>query len=666
MARPSARLTAAALGCVLSCALRAEAADPHVPTKDDAPKTATVKPLPKGLARTRPGEHGTRRGAGGGSPATHEDRVSGAESADLRVLRQAESELFPQAAPRGTAESTLPELSLDTGGTQVLATGLPPSEPMTSPDGADAPEQPWLGPLELPDLPIRWDERVIRYLEFFQSDPVGHGTFANLYRHSGRWREMMRRIFRSRSLPEDLVWIAMIESGFDPTARSSAGAAGLWQFMPETAKLYGLTVDRWVDQRLNAATASEAAAALLEELHRKFGSWDLALAGYSMGYGGLAAIVRRYNTNDFWSLARTEGTLPWETTLYVPKVLAAAIVAHNLAAFGFTDLTTDSPIDTDEVDVPAGTPLTLVAQAAGSTLKDIETLNPELRAARTPPAAEGVTLYPVRVSHGRGASTTDALSRLRKDLPLLERYVMRFGETLEQVALARHTTTQHLIDLNAIAPSETIRGGTTILVPKLRGEGPPPSPSPEPTRPVVVVPADAFVYPDRDRVFYRVVAGDALAKIASALGASQDDLRRWNSLDPGARLQEGMTLQAFVLPGTDLSGVVVASERDVRVVPVGSDEFFATLEKEGGFTRTTVTARPGDTVESIGRRYGVSGRTMERVNRRSRSDSLSEGETVVVYVPLRGGKRPTAASTFTAGGAAAKAALPSLVDPATP
>jgi hypothetical protein len=106
--------------------------------------------------------------------------------------------------------------------------------------------------------------------------------------------------------------------------------------MPETAKIYGLTIDRWLDQRLSAPVETEAAADFLADLHRRFGSWDLALAAYNMGYGGLSSVVRRYNTNDFWSLARTEGTLPWETTLYVPKILASAVVAHNLGAFGFS------------------------------------------------------------------------------------------------------------------------------------------------------------------------------------------------------------------------------------------------------------------------------------------------------------------------------------------
>src|ERR1700722_1068741 len=317
----------------------------------------------------------------------------------------------------------------------------------------------------MPYLPVRWDDRVVRYLELFRDDPRGRATFANLYRHSGRWQAMMRRALRKKSLPEDLIWVATVESGFEPVARSPVGALGLWQFMPETGKIYGLTIDRWLDQRLSASLETDAAADFLADLHRRFGSWDLALAGYNMGYAGLSSVVHRYNTNDFWSLERTEGALPWETTLYVPKILAMAVVAHNLAAFGFGDLQPDGPVDTDDVTVPPGTSLAAVAQAAGCTPKDVEMLNPELRAGRTPPVGEGDAAYPVKVPAGKGAGATQAMARTRRDVPPLDRYVVRFGETMDQVAAAHKTTTQKLVELNAIAPGEAVRGGALLLVP---------------------------------------------------------------------------------------------------------------------------------------------------------------------------------------------------------
>jgi membrane-bound lytic murein transglycosylase D len=629
----------------------AHAADPTHTTKTAKGSANTSKPAKNGSRGSgRNAELGAHRA--NTAEASADDSVVGADNAELRALRAAERELFPAAVPATGPSELLPPPLPRGAGPQVRASGVPPSEPMVPPSatGENAGDLSWLARLEMPDLPVRWDERVVRYLEFFRDDPRGHVTFANLFRHSGRFRDMMRSALRRKSLPADLVWVSMIESGFDPTARSTSGAAGLWQFMPETAKLGGLTIDRWLDQRYAADLATGAAADLLADLHRRFGSWELAIAGYNMGHAGLASVVRRYNTNDFWSLARTEGTLPWETTLYVPKILAAAVVAHNLTTFGFGDIATDAPVETDQVEVPPGTSLALVAQAAACDPKDIETLNPELRAGRTPPAGDGDAHYPVKVPQGKGAALAQAMAKLRKDQPPLDRYVVRFGETLDQIAAARKTTTQRLVELNAIAPGEAVRGGTVLIVPKLDAPSTatdasvPPSSGRGQTpggigirvgpKPSVVVPADEFIYPDRRRVFYRVLAGDTLREIASAMHVSVDELCRWNDVDASARLQEGMTLQSFVAADADLSRIVVVPETEVRVLAVGSDEFFASLEQQGkGFRRVTVAAKAGDTIESIGKRFDVSARAMERTNRRGRTDVLKAGETVVVYAP---------------------------------
>jgi membrane-bound lytic murein transglycosylase D len=459
----------------------------------------------------------------------------------------------------------------------------------------------------------------------------------------------------------------MIESGFDPTAHSAAAAAGLWQFTADTAKVYGLAIDRWVDRRLDPDAETDAAADLLGDLHRRFGSWDLALAAYDMGYAGLTAVVRRYNSNDFWSLSRAEGSLPWETTLYVPKILAAAVVAHNLAAFGLGDLALDPAVETDEVTVPPGTSLTVIGTALGVTAKDVQALNPELRAGRTPPLGEGDVAYPVKVPRGKGQVLTQALAKMHGELPPLERYVVRFGETLEQVALAHRTTVQKLVDFNAIAPGEAIRGGTTLLVPRvdsaaMAGNA---APSTSPAgKQSVVVPPDIFVYPDRKRVFYRVLAGDTLREIASALRVPADDLDRWNDLDPSARLAEGMTLQAFVPPDADLARVVVLAESEARVIPVGSEEFFTALEHEKGMRRIVVRVRSGDTLESIGKHFDVPVRTMERINRRGRSEALKEGDAVVVYVP--NGNTVTGGSTVASNAVLATGVTPNPPLPPAP
>src|SRR5262249_8910693 len=414
---------------------------------------------------------------------------------------------------------------------RVHASGLPPMPPPTVPPTTSetGKDLGWLTKLDLPDLPIRWDPRVVRYLEFFKDDPRGRATFTIWHRRSGRYSAAVRKALRKKGIPEDLAALAMIESGFDPAARSPVGAVGLWQFMPGTGKIYGLLQDRWADQRMSITVATEAAADHLADLNRRFGSWELAMAAYNMGYGGVLQTVRRYNTNDYWALSKLEGSLPWETTLYVPKILAAAVVSKNLAAFGFQDLITEPALDGEDVLVGPGTALSVVAQACGTTTKEIEMLNPELRASRTPPSKEGAGEdWPVKVPVGKAGGCSSNLARARKSEPTVERYVVRFGESLEQIAQARKIPLAKLVERNGIAQGEVVRGGTVLVVPKAEAaaSAPPVDPKKTASLPVVVVPQDLFVYPDRKRIFYRVQVGDTIKDVCSAFKISPDELRR--------------------------------------------------------------------------------------------------------------------------------------------
>ena len=585
---------------------------------------------------------------------TDEARI-GADTPELSELARAERELFPPALRElGNPWPTdLPGTPDDPLHPRVHVSGLPAPAPLTRiPVAEGGKDVSWLAKLEMPDLPVRWDARVVRYIEFFKDDPRGRAIFSVWMKRSGRYREAIKRTLRRKGMPEDLLYLAMAESGFEASARSPAGAQGVWQFMPETGRLFGLTQDRWADQRLNVSLATEAAADYLMDLHRRFGTWELAMASYNMGSGGVLSALRRYNTNDYWALSRAEGSLPWETTLYVPKILALAVLGKNAAALGWKDLQLEPPLDGQDVTVPAGTSLASVAQAAGVTLKEVTERNPELRAQRTPPG----DAYPVKVPPAKAALCAQNLPRVAKTEPQTEKYTVRFGESLEQIAQARGVTTQKLSELNALGPQELVRGGTVLLVPPMRNAKMLPSgaqvaatasPAPAPgqggaaagaatdakDRPTVVVPQDVFVYPARTRVFYKVIAGDQLADIATKFAVTVDDLRRWNEIEPAARLIEGMTLQMFLAQGVDASSsAVLLHERDVTIVHAGSDEFFSRFEDKGR-KRIVVTTQKPETMEAVGRRYGVSPSLMERINRRPRSDVLKENESVVVYLP---------------------------------
>lgn len=650
-APPGATLTAG--GAAQATAAKPAQAAPAKPNAQPGAKTSA--PAAKNAnaaarANRASSDNNVRRSTAGGP--TYDDGALGADTPELRALYAAEKELFPPASPNvGTPwPQELPfPITASEDRPRVHASGLPPAPPPSTPPVTDGPrDMAWLAKLDMPDLPVRWESRVVRYLEFFKDDPRGRATMKKWLERSGRYRDAMKKALKAKGLPEDLTALAMIESGFDPTARSRVGALGLWQFMPETGKIYGLTQDRWADLRMNQVSSTEAAAEFLADLHRRFGSWDLAMAAYNMGYGGVLQAVRRYNTNDYWALSKLEGSLPWETTLYVPKILAVAIVNKNLAAFGYQDATIEPALEGEEVLVAPGTALATVAQACGTTTKDVEQLNPELRASRTPPGNDD---WKVLVPQGKAAGCAANLSKKRQTEPALEKYVVKFGESIEQIAAARRVPVAKIIELNAIAQGEIVRGGTVILLPK---EGTTPAPAVDPNakkeKPVVIVPQDVFVYPDRKRVFYRVQVGDTVREVANVFKVTPDELRRWNEVDPSARLVEGMTLQVFAPSDVDLATANVMRETDVRVIVTGTEEFFRHWDEKGR-RRIVVTASAGDTLDSIGKKHGVTSSLMERINRRGRSEVLSEGERVIVWVP-------GPSSPFAAIGADAQASLP--------
>jgi membrane-bound lytic murein transglycosylase D len=639
---------------------------PHLkyPPISTAKKPAkSSKNTPKGAGRTHAPDPNVRRQIAGGP--TTDDVALGAESAELEALANAEHELFPPAMPNFGSlwPSELPSpLSASLDLPEVHASGLPPTPVPSDPPAAEGSRDlSWMSKLDMPELPVRWEPRLVRFLEFFKNDPRGRAMIGVWMRRAGRYREAVQRTLRSKAIPDDLLWLAMVESGFDPAIRSPAGALGLWQFMPETGRQYGLSVDRWEDDRLDVVAATEAAADFLSDLHRRFGSWDLAIASYNMGYASMALVVRKYNTNDFWALSEIEGSLPWETTLYVPKVLAAAIVGRNPAVFGFDSISADAPTDFDEITVPPATALSTVASAAGCTAKEVADLNLAYRAGRTPPTSpddEKNQTYRVRVPSGKGVTATQNLAKGKKDGAPLERYVVRFGESLEQIAAAHGISPARVSELNGILPGEVVRGGTVLLLP-LAGNGlvgrmaaASATATAAADKPTVIVPADVFVYPDRKRVFYRVVTGDTLRDIANAFSVSTDDIRRWNEVDPVARLQEGMTLQLFVPRDANLSKVVAANEDEVRTIAVGTDDFFTFWDGAKNRKRITILAKSGDTFDSIGKKYGVSTASMERINRRPRTDVLNEGDAVVVYLPANSSATTSAAAAATAANGA--------------
>jgi membrane-bound lytic murein transglycosylase D len=431
--------------------------------------------------------------------------------------------------------------------------------------------------------------------------------------------------------------MSLIESGHNPTIRSPVGAAGLWQFMPETARCYGLTVDRWVDERLDPLRATQAAAIYLSDLLSRFGTWELAMAAYNMGHYGLTRSVRRYNTNDFWRLARLEAALPWETALYVPKILAIAIVMKNRRAFGLGDVPMDPAINFDTIYVPGGVPLADIALELSLPPAALASMNPHFLGALTPPASgdTAARLWPVHVPRGLAPKVGERARDFRDRVVAESTYRVRLGDTLANVAERLRGTPEELAARNQLDDTERLTPGSLLLVPRTFGVAAAPSerlPPREDTESVVVLPPSRFQYRDRERVFYRVLAGDTLEALATAFQVRPEELVLWNGLDENAKLQSEMVLSVFVPRGAEPRGVRFASERNAgKRLEAGTPAFLAHFEGEQGRQRLSLSARQGETLQGIGRRYGLSAGMMERINHRSRNERLKEGTPVVVY-----------------------------------
>jgi membrane-bound lytic murein transglycosylase D len=624
---------------------------------------AHAAPAPKPPSRSAPadrlpGEESlAERRAVRGAPV---DDVATPETPELRELRRFEEQAFPRtgAAPLPAPDTAMPPPSLP--GSWGGSGDVPPelrstaTQPAT---GAPPPDSDWLRALKLPDLPVRWDPQVLRYLDYFKSDPKGRSVMSNWLRRAGRYRDVFDKVLARYGLPRDLFYLAMIESGFESAARSRVGAGGVWQFMPSAARAYGLEVSYWIDGRRDPERAADAAARYLKDLYVRFGSWYLVFAAYNAGYGAVLRSITNYNTNDYWELVKHESGLPWESSLYVPKILAAAIVGRNQAAFGFADVAPDAPFAYEEVEVPGGTTLATVARAAGAKTEVIESLNPHLLRSRTPPErgtsrvrvpVGTAAIYAANIDKARSADKSDKVDMV----------TLRFGETLDEVARARGVNVRELRRLNGVKDSTELRAGTTIVVPakkatttvasaKDRGKDgaakdddddardAPASPAAaaDDDTVLVAVPDRSFSYDGRERVFYRARDGDSLDEIGDAFGVRTDELCEWNNVDPSAKLHPRMVLQIFVRKDFDPSGVMLLDPTKVRVVTLGSEEFLELETARRGKKRLYYTAKSGDTLVKLGRRYGLTPGDLARINRFSYNTELHEGDRLVVYSP---------------------------------
>lgn len=397
------------------------------------------------------------------------------------------------------------------------------------------------------DVPIPQNARVLAYVELMQGRLRDY--IAESLTRGTQYLPMIQRVFRAEGLPLDLAYIPVIESGFKPTALSKASAKGPWQFMKPTAREQGLKFDWYIDERSDPEKATVAAAKYLKSLHKLFnGDWHMVLAAYNGGLGRLQRAIKKSGRDDFWKLSESSKYLPRETREYVPLILAAIVVAKNPAQYGF-EIATAAPIIYEKVPVPRAIDLRRVAEWTGTSIDQIQALNPELRRWTTPLRYPE---YEVKVPAGTADQLGERLAAASpSDFVSLNWYTVKRGETLAGIARKLRVSRSELAEANQLSVKSKVRPGQDLVIPRapaslLAARTQRTTPAEVASREIAGTATVASVKPTVSRpLTYRVKKGDTLSSIAQLFNTTVDKIKSLNRLR-GTRIAPGdrLTIRA--------------------------------------------------------------------------------------------------------------------------
>ena len=364
------------------------------------------------------------------------------------------------------------------------------------------------------DLPLMVNEYVASFINFFSYTQKGHNTLLHSLERSGRYKAMIQRILAEEGVPQDLIYLAVAESGFQPRAvnrRSRAG--GMWQFMPRGN--YGLARNAYIDERFDPEKSTRAYARYMKYLYDQLGDWYLAMAAYDHGAGNIQREVARTGYADFWQLYKRH-ELPVETENYVPEILAAIIIANHPHQYGFDDITLDPPVLTDTVTVNYAISLRLASDLVGVPVEELQALNPSLLRMETPPDEP----FDLHLPAGTATVFDQRVALIPEDKRRSWRYhALAANDTIDSVARTYHVSVVALRTANDLTGEQNLDGVQALVVP--------------------VPPRAEALYGAR---VYTVRSGDTLITIADRFGISLGELRRWNHIGAGSLLRAGHRL----------------------------------------------------------------------------------------------------------------------------
>jgi membrane-bound lytic murein transglycosylase D len=439
---------------------------------------------------------------------------------DVIHLREIEA----LAAGDGFSEPLPEPASIDEVGTIDVAEAPPSEETRRTAEAAVQEEG--------NDFPVELNDAVLACIDLYRGRL--RDWFAEGLARGGRYLPHIRQVFAEEGIPQDLAYVALVESAFKTGALSRAKAKGVWQFISATGKRYGLRQDWWVDERSDPEKATRAAAKYLKELHGLLGDWNLALAGYNAGENKVMRGIDRYGTRDFWKLRRTRA-FRTETKNYVPLIHAAIVVAKAPETYGFA-VTPETPLVYETAAVAGPVDLRIVAECLETPLDDVRTLNPELRRLATP-ASDG---YALRVPEGKAVLLGECLGRVPEAKRVQFRtHVVAKGQSFYTIARKYGLSSQDLAQANGLPLKRPLSIGQELIIPVE-----PRTASARTSAPAAAAAALPSASSSRTRLSYRIRPGDTLGTIAERHGTTVRELQSWNGLR-STRITAGRTLTIF-------------------------------------------------------------------------------------------------------------------------